>query len=54
MTNLPVGLTCQTVSESIQSSGSAVAHERLDDLADVVRGERIIEVLGGDDDRTSP
>ena len=55
MTNLPVGLTCQTVSASIQSSGRAAWTIGEIDLPDVFRGDRVavpaLDMLGRDDDR---
>ena len=54
MTNLPVGLTCQIGVGVDPVLGQRRAHDRLDDLAHVVRGERLVEVLGRDDDRRRP
>ena len=50
MTKAPVGLTYHLQSLAIGSVAEGLADEGLDDLADVVRGQRRIEMLGRDDD----
>jgi hypothetical protein len=50
MTNLPVGLTCQTVSLRDPAIGQRLAHIGLDDLADISRSEVLVEMLGREHD----
>ena len=50
MTNLPVGLTCQTVSLRDPALGQGLADIGLDDLAHVGRGQRLVEMLGREHD----
>ena len=50
MTNLPVGFTCQIVSAEIQPCGQGLADIGLDDVAHVLGGEVLVEVLGREHD----